>query len=255
MKYKNLLVITDGAVTIVTLNRPDKLNSIDSDMLKSLSSIIGALEKDRSCRAVIITGSGEKAFCTGADIGYLKSLKSEKDAAAFVDNVHSIFNRIENLDKPVIAAVNGYCLGGGCELAMACDIRIATSNSVFGQPEVKLGILPGGGGTYRLPALIGIGRAKEMIFIGDPISADVALGIGLINRIVDRGSLVKDATSIALRISQNSYNAVKNAKLAVNANARRNDEVEKDGFVASFNHPDRKEGIDAFIKHHKPEFK
>jgi enoyl-CoA hydratase len=119
---------------------------------------------------------------------------------------------------------------------------------------VKLGILPGGGGTYRLPALVGIGRAKEMIFVGDSIGADVALGIGLINRIVDRSSLIKDATSMALRISQSSYNAVKNAKLAINANAKRNDKAEKDRFISSFNHPDRKEGIGAFIARRKPMF-
>jgi enoyl-CoA hydratase len=254
MKYKSLLVTTEGSVTIVTLNRPEKLNVIDTDMLEGLDSVMRALEKSKSCRAVIITGSGDKSFCAGADIKYLNSLKNEKDAAAFAEKVHSVFDRIENLEKPVIAAVNGYCLGGGCELAMACDIRIATPNAVFGQPEVKLGIMPGGGGTYRLPALVGIGRAKELILGGDSINADVALEIGLINRIADRTSLVKEATATALKITQNSYNAVKKAKLAINANAKRDGEVEKKEFASCFSHPDRKEGIGAFIEHRKPEF-
>ncbi|MDE1860540.1 MAG: enoyl-CoA hydratase/isomerase family protein [Candidatus Micrarchaeota archaeon] len=255
MKYRNILVKSEGPVAVITLNRPDKLNSIDRDMLQSLSAAVDAVAKDKSCRAVIITGSGNKSFCTGADINYLSSLKTERDAARFVDKVHSVFDRIEGMGKPVIAAVNGYCLGGGCELAMACDIRIATPDSMFGQPEVKLGILPGGGGTYRLPALIGIGRAKEMILAGDTISADTAMKIGLVNRIVASGSVVKEAKSIALKMNQGSYNAVKNAKWAVNANTRLNNAIEKKGFLACFGHADRKEGISAFLEHRKPRFK
>jgi enoyl-CoA hydratase len=254
MNYKNLIVDSDGAITIITLDRPDRLNAIDRDILNSLDSAISALAKEESCRAIIITGAGRKSFCTGADIGYLKSLKNKRDAAEFADKVHSVFNKIENLEKIVIAAVNGYCLGGGCELAMACDIRIASSNSVFGQPEVKLGILPGGGGTYRLSALVGIGKAKEMILSGDIVNSDSALEMGLVNRVVELNSLMKDSKSLALKISHNSFNAVKNAKLAINANLERNDAVEKRAFLMCFEHPDRVEGINAFTEHRKAKF-
>lgn len=253
--YKNILISAEGPITLVVLNRPERLNAVDADMLDSLYILINDLAGKKACRAVIITGSGERSFCTGVDINYLKNLKDERDASAFVDRVHATFNGIEALEKPVIAAVNGYCLGGGCELAISCDMRIATPDSVFGQPEVKLGIMPGGGSTYRLPYLIGTGNAKEMILSGDAVSADVALRIGLINRVVDKASLIREAKSIALRMIQNSYNAVKNAKLSINANVKRNDKIERKYFLSCFNHPDKKEGIDAFLKHRKPEFK
>ncbi|MDE1767852.1 MAG: enoyl-CoA hydratase/isomerase family protein [Candidatus Micrarchaeota archaeon] len=252
MDYKSIIVSISSRIATITLNRPDKLNSIDGDMIDDFESIVELLNKD-SCRAVIITGAGERAFCAGADINYLSSLKNEKDAGLFVDRVHSIFNSIEELDKPVIAAINGYCLGGGCELALACDIRIASPNSVFGQPEVRLGIIPGGGGTYRLTNLVGIGNAKELIMSGDTINASEAYRIGLLNKIVD-GNVLSSAKALAMRINQNSHNAVKNAKSAINANAKINDKAEKDAFLSSFSHPDRREGVSAFLERSKPDF-
>jgi enoyl-CoA hydratase len=184
----------------------------------------------------------------------MNNMKDSNDAMALVDKLQSIYNRIEKLDKLVIAAVNGYCLGAGCELAIACDIRIATPNSIFGLPEVKLGLLPMAGATYRLPALIGIGRTKELILCGDQINADEALRIGLINRIVNKESLIKEAMKIATKTNQDSYNAIKNGKIAINSIVKRNDEIEKESFVSCFNHNDRKEGLGAFIAKKKPKF-
>ncbi len=248
MGYKNLVVDVAGSTAVVTINRPDKLNSLDADTLESLDRAMADLAADKRCMTVIITGAGDRSFSAGADINYISSLKDGNDAASFVDRVHAVFDRIERMEKPVIAAVNGYCLGGGCELAMACDIRIAANGAVFGQPEVKLGITPGGGGTYRLPALVGIAKAKELIFLGDHISADEALRIGLVNRVVEPGSLMKEARSIAERINQNSPIAVKNAKSAINANAKGNGSVERSAFVSSFKAPDSKRRISSFIK-------
>ncbi len=251
---ENLIVKIDGAITTITLNRPNKLNAIDASMRKNLGHAIDAIAKKSSCRAVIITGSGGRSFSSGDDINMLNEMKTEKEAIEFADELHSIFNRIEELDKLVIAAIDGYCLGGGCELAMACDIRIATPNSTFGLPEVKLGVLPTGGGTYRLPALVGMGIAKEMLLCGDSIDAKEAHRIGLINGIVSRKSLMKEAISIASKTNQNSYNAIKNGKIAINSGTKRNDEIEKSSFVSCFNHKDRKEGLGAFVDHRKPKF-
>ncbi len=251
----SILINKKKDISILTLNRPDKLNSLNLEILESLEKIIKTIATDGKSKIIIITGSGNKSFSTGADLNYLKSLKNKKDAEAFVKRVHRIFNSIENMEQIVIAAINGYCLGGGCELAMACDIRIATPNAIFGQPEVKLGIIPGGGGTYRLQKIIGIAKAKELIFLGNYVDANNALKIGLINKIVSSDKLIYEAELFAKQIKINSYNAVKNAKHAINANSKYNEDIEKSDFVSSFNHPDRKEGIDAFIEKRKPNFK
>jgi enoyl-CoA hydratase len=255
MTYENIRISSEEALTTITLDREGKLNSIDEIMLSSLEGAIAEIEGNSACRAVIITGTGNRSFCAGADINYLSRLKTGSDAERFADHIHGVFNRIEKLEKPVIAAINGYCLGGGCELAMACDIRISSPNAIFGQPEVRLGIVPGGGGTYRLPTLIGKGRATELILTGDTIDANTALSYGLINRIVDQKSLMDSAKSIALKLSGNSSNALKNAKLAINSNYSHSDDAEKRAFLACIKHSDAKEGLHAFKAHSEPKFK
>lgn len=255
MRYSSIIVSRDGSNSVITLNRPDKLNALNAAMLNELGGAISQIAKDKKCRGAIITGATARSFCSGADIGYINSLKSEGDAHAFVENVHAIFDSIEDLEKPAIAAIDGYCFGAGCELAMACDIRIATKTSVFGQPEVKLGIIPGGGGTYRLPKLVGSAKAKELIFTGDYVNADEALRIGLVNKVTASASLMKEAKAMLSRIGQNSANAVKNAKHAINAGCKNGSSVEEEAFVRAFSHPDRKEGLDAFLRHRKPDFK
>ena len=253
INFKRIKVKSNGLTTTIILNRPDKLNAIDAEMREELETAIHQVAQNPSCRAVIITGCG-KAFCSGDDINYLNKIKGKTGAMEFSDKLHSLFNRIESLDKLVVAAINGYCLGGGCELAMACDIRIATKDSIFGFPEVKLGLLPCGGGTYRLPALVGIGRAKELLLCGEHIDANKALRIGLINRIVSNKSLMEDVSSFLSKSIGYSYNAMKNGKTAINFNIKPLDEAEKKAFVLCFSHLDRKEGLSAFIEHRKPRF-
>ena len=253
MAFKTIKVGKKGATCLILLNRPSALNAINPDMLIELRAAINEASADRRCRSVVI-GSTGKAFCAGADIKYIAGLKSAGDARSFVDLVHSVLNQVSALDMPVIAAVDGYCLGGGCELALACDIRIATKRSRFGQPEVKLGIVPGGGATYRLPAAVGLAAAKEMIFTGSIIDAKEAFRIGLVNRVVANGKVVPEAERLAAAMNSNSYSAIKNAKHAISKSAAANGAAERDAFVAAFNSADRKEGLRAFIRHRKPRF-
>ena len=174
MDYKEILVNGIGSTTVINLNRPEKLNALNESVLKRMEDAVSVIEKDGKCKAVIITGSGEKAFSAGVDISYLRGMRNEKDASEFIGRVHALFGRIENMEKPVIGAINGFCIGGGLELALVCDIRIAASSATFGLPEGKLGIIPGGGATFRLPRTVGLAKAKEMIFTGESIGAEEA---------------------------------------------------------------------------------
>lgn len=254
MEYKSIIVKQEGHVVTITLNRPEKLNAIDTQMRRGIKKAVDSISKNESCTAVIITGSGGRAFCAGDDITYLNSIKNDREAFQFIDELQSAFNAVEALDKLVIAAVDGYCLGGGMELAMACDIRIATPTSTFGLPEVKLGILPCAGGTYRLPAIVGMGKAKELLLFGDSIDAPEALRIGLVNKIVEKKSLMKEALLMAMKAKENSHNAIRHGKRAINKNVEQLNKAERDSFMASFNHMHRKEGLGAFIKRRKPRF-
>lgn len=242
-----------GRFAVVTLNRPDRLNAIDASVIDGLGKAVKALSAD-ACRGVVITGAGGKAFCAGGDIHYISSLKNDKEVAAFTDSIHALYDSIESLNKPVIAAIDGYCLGGGMELSLACDMRIATKDSVFGQPEVKIGIMPGGGGTYRLPLLIGAQKAKEMIMTGAPIGADEALSAGLINRVVERKTLIGSGIGLLNVINANSFNAVKEAKRAINSTLKFSSKAERTGFIRCFRHADRREGMSAFIEKRRPRF-
>jgi enoyl-CoA hydratase len=207
MSYTNLLFEVKDAVAFVTVNRPEKLNPLNRETVQSLRRCFDDIAADTAIKAVILTGAGEKSFVAGADINELEGLSAAQGRAWALEGQQA-FSVIENLPKPVIAAINGYTLGGGLELAMACHIRIASPNARLGQPEVKLGIVPGYGGTQRLPRLVGKGRALEMILTGEPVTAEEAYRIGLVNRVVAAEELLATAPQIAARRLANGPVAV-----------------------------------------------
>ncbi|MEO8678020.1 MAG: enoyl-CoA hydratase-related protein [Vicinamibacterales bacterium] len=196
MTFDNLLIQRDGAVAIVTLNRPKVLNALNSQTLTELEAAMAGLKADPGVGAVVLTGSGEKAFVAGADINEL-AVQTPVEGKAHARRGQAIFDGIENLGKPVIAAINGFALGGGCELAMACTLRLAADTARFGQPEINLGLIPGYAGSQRLPRLVGKGVALEMLLTGDMISAQRAYEIGLVNRVVPAAELLAEATKLA----------------------------------------------------------
>ena len=256
--YKTLLYEKKDDIGILTVNRPDKLNAISNELTSELSSLMDELEKDDKLRVLVITGAGDKAFVAGADIQELVDRDARMGRRVSRDR-QEIFSRIENLPVPVIAAVNGYALGGGLELALACNIRVCSEKAQFGAPEVKLGIIPGDGGTQRLPRLVGLGRAMEMILSGDFIDAQEAHRIGLVNRVVPPEELMKAAMELAQKIASRPPLAVRYAKEAVN---RSQEGDAASGFaLESYLHAltctteDKKEGVAAFLEKRKGKFK
>ena len=215
MSYENLLTENRDGVLWVTVNRPDKLNALNRQTLAELDHFITSAGEDETVVAVVVTGAGEKAFVAGADISELNTLGPE-EAKAFSRRGQAIFNRIEDLGKPVVAAVNGFALGGGCELAMACHLRVAARNAVFGQPEVKLGLIPGYAGTQRLPRLVGQGRGLEILLTGRNVSAEEAERIGLVNSVCEHDELVATVDDLLGRILANGPLAVSHCIEAVN---------------------------------------
>ncbi|MDP2055271.1 MAG: enoyl-CoA hydratase-related protein [Acidobacteriota bacterium] len=215
MTFDNLLLARDGAVAIVTLNRPKVLNALNNQTLAELSACMAGLKADDSVRAVILTGAGEKSFVAGADINELAAL-SPVEGQAHARRGQLIFDAIEQLGKPVIAAINGFALGGGCELAMACTIRLAADTARFGQPEVNLGLLPGYAGSQRLPRLVGKGVALEILLTGDLVSAERAYEIGLVNRVVPAAELMAEAIKLAQALAAKAPIAVRFILEAVN---------------------------------------
>lgn len=250
MELKNLILEKEGHLAIVTINRPKALNALNSDTLKDLDAVLEDLEQDSNIYSVILTGAGEKAFVAGADISEMKDL-SEEEGRNFGFLGNKVFRRLEKLDKPVIAAISGFALGGGCELAMACDIRIASEKAKFAQPEAGLGITPGFGGTQRLPRLVGEGKAKELIYTCAMVKADEALRIGLVNKVVPLESLMEEAKAMANTIMANAPIAVKLCKDAINRGMQVDIdtaiEIEADDFGKCFATEDQKEGMTAFI--------
>ncbi|TWJ33433.1 enoyl-CoA hydratase-related protein [Geobacter argillaceus] len=251
MEFENLLVERSDGVAIVTINRPKALNALNAGTLEELLSAVTNLEKDEQVKAIILTGSGSKAFVAGGDISFMQSLQPIA-AREFAHLGQKVFGVIEALAKPVIAAVNGFALGGGCELAMACDFRLAGENARFGQPEVNLGVIPGFGGSQRLPRLVGKGRAKELLFTGDLIDSREAWRIGLVNRVVPQEALLATAREIARKIADKGPLAVRLCKHAVNNGLEMESEkgcaYEAELFALCFATEDRAEGMRAFIE-------
>jgi enoyl-CoA hydratase len=216
MTFETLLYGASNGVATITINRPDKLNALNAACKRELHELFGAIKADGSVRAIVLTGSGQKAFMAGTDIGELASLDAVS-GKEFATGGQALFNQIQYLGKPVIAAVNGYALGGGCELALACHVRVAAENAKFGQPEVNLGIIPGYGGTQRLARIVGYGRAAEMILTGRQVDAQEALRIGLVNGVVGAAELMAHAGTIASSILDKGPVAVRAALEALNA--------------------------------------
>jgi enoyl-CoA hydratase len=258
MNYQTLLYSVSSRVGVVTINRPDKLNALNAEAKSELKLLFTSIKSDSSVDVVIVTGAGEKSFVAGTDIKELAELNGET-GKEFSAKGQEVFDLIENLGKPVIAAVNGYALGGGCELALACHIRIASENAKFGQPEVNLGIIPGYGGTQRLARLIGRGRSMEMILTGNLIDAQEALRVGLVNRVVPQTELLPTATKLAESIVGKGQIAIRMALKAVNmtqeATLSEGEQLEVSLFGVCCDTEDFKEGTAAFLEKRKPSFK
>ncbi len=258
MDYQNLLINVKDKIAVVTINRPDKLNALNSKTMSELKEAFTELNTNNEVYVIILTGSGEKAFVAGADISELNKLNmiSGKE---FAEKGQDVFNTIENLNKPVIAAVNGFALGGGCEIALACHIRLASENAKFGQPEVNLGIIPGYGGTQRLTRLINSGRAMEYIFTGDMIDANEAFRIGLVNHVYPLNELLNKAVEIAKKITYKGQVAIKQSIKAINAanemSSKEGQNYEASLFAICCGTEDFKEGTSAFLDKRKPNFK
>ena len=251
-EYQNLLFDRRPPVAVATINRPGQLNALNRQTIDEIGDVLDRSGDDEEVRALIITGSGERAFCAGADISELEALETAQQGYNHSRTSHQVLFKIEHLDKPVIMAVNGYALGGGCELAMAGDIILASENASFGQPEVNLGIIPGFGGTQRLPRLIGRTRALELIFTGDRITAREALEVGLVNRVVPLAELLPTAEEIAGKIAQKAPLAIALSKRAVyqglELGLRAGNEQEMTFFGLAVGTEDRKEGTKSFLE-------
>lgn len=282
MKYIQLE--PQGEIALLRINRPEALNAMNIDVISELSRTVDIVGADESIKVVIITGAGEKSFCAGADISYMVNI-DPITAEKYASSAQSVLNKIERLEKPVIAAVNGYALGGGCELAMVCDIRIASSNAKMGQPEVTIGIPPGWGGTQRLMRLVGPAKAKELVFTGKMISAEEALQLGLVNGVIsltsddnlppeapkdnrekekERNSqmakilnnkLMAECDNLAKQIAKNSFNAVKVSKMLINkgmdADLNTGLRLEIYGWSLCFAHEDRQKMMSEFLNKSK----
>lgn len=243
----------DGFVGVVTINRPKALNALNSEVLKEIEATFDAIDLDAT-RAVVLTGAGDKSFVAGADIGEMSTL-TKAEGEAFGKTGNDVFRKIETFPIPVIAAVNGFALGGGCEISMSCDIRICSENAIFGQPEVGLGITPGFGGTQRLARIVGVGKAKEMIYTAFNIKAEEAYRIGLVNAVYPQEELLAAAKKLANKIASNAPIAVRECKKAINEGLQVDMDqaivVEEKAFGSCFETEDQKAGMGNFLEKDK----
>lgn len=257
MLYENVLTQLDKGILTLTINRPDKLNALNSKTIEELHEALLEAENDKEVKLVILTGSGQKSFVAGADIAEFANFSVQEGKQLSAIGHFKLFNFIENYSKPVIAGINGFALGGGLELAMACHIRVASENARMGLPEVSLGVIPGYGGTQRLPQLVGKGKAFEMITTGDMITAEDAFKWGLVNHVVKLEDLLPKCNEIAGKIIGRSSVAVRTAIKVINAgfnNAMNGYEVEIEEFGKMFGTGDFKEGVTAFMNKRKADF-
>ncbi|HEV7333179.1 MAG TPA: enoyl-CoA hydratase-related protein [Flavisolibacter sp.] len=253
--YQTLLTTLENNILTITINRPDKLNALNRDVMHDLDAVLDEVESNNGIKAVILTGAGQKGFVAGADITEFLGL-SKEEGQALAKKGQDIFFRIENNRKPIVAAVNGFALGGGCELAMACHFRIASENAKFGQPEVNLGLIPGYGGTQRLVHLIGRGRALELLLSGNMIDAQTALQYGLVNHVVPQEELLNKTRSILEVIVSKAPLALSKCITAANAAfTLQGYQTEVEAFGECFATEDMKEGTAAFLEKRKPAFK
>ena len=258
MEHEELLTKRKGKIAILYLNRPEKFNALNISLLNKINSALKAISKDDKIRVIILTGIGEKAFAAGADISEFSEFKSKEAMELSKKGKEKVFDFIEEFSKPVIAAINGYALGGGLELALSCDIRIASNNALMGFPETSLGTIPGYGGTYRLAEIAGKGIAKEMILTCRKISAKEALEVGLISHLTEKNELLDKAIEVANQILVNSPNAINSAIKTINYSGRESkkscSDIESKYFSKSFDHPEFKKGVSAFLNKQKPKF-
>jgi len=258
MKYKTILFRKENGLAFVTLNRPETMNALSGQMMDEMRTALNHIDRDAEVRVVLLSG-GEHCFAAGVDIREIEGIASPVDARRYLKKAHALFDCLEELDKPVIAVIAGLALSGGFELALACDLRVAADSATFGQPEIKIGMIPGGGGTQRLPRVIGITKAKELLYTGDHISAQEAYRLGLLNRVVTPALLMKEARTLAFRIAAQPLEALKAVKLAVNGGRDMTMssamEYEARCLEQLFATEDQKEGVMAYMEKRRPVFK
>jgi enoyl-CoA hydratase len=257
LDYRTILYEKEKGIGVVCINRPQVLNALSSEVFSELYHVFKEIGADSEVKVVIITGAGDKAFVAGTDITEMKS-RSSLEIRDFAMAARKANEAIYNLEKPVIAAINGFALGGGLELAMVCDLRICSENAKFGQPEINLGLIPGGGGTQRLTRLVGMTKAKELLFTGDMIDAQTAVDIGLVNKVVPAGKLMDEAKALAQKLLDKGAIALRLLKAVINSGINMNLvsalDFEAECFAMCFSTEDQKEGMNAFIEKRKPKF-
>ncbi|MFH2013285.1 MAG: enoyl-CoA hydratase/isomerase family protein [Pseudomonadota bacterium] len=257
MNQETVLYEVKNGVGIITLNRPEQLNCLSTEVTAKFSSLISKIRDDSSIKVVIITGSG-RSFATGADLKEVEGMPSRVEFTGYNARVHDLFFAIENLPKPVIAAINGLTYGGGLELSLTCDLRLAVPKAKFAVPEINLGLIPGAGGTYRLAEVIGIAKAKEMVYTGDPIDAEEAYRLNLINKIVPPENLMEEAINMGSKLAEKPVLALRAAKQCISTEFHMDhhsaSKLEEESIISLFDTEDRREGVKAFVEKRKAVF-